>query len=75
MGSCEHLADFTIEQRVNHIFCCASSPVSCYTYVNAQVPAIVNVVTHMYIIVAVLLGCCKFCWKYTDLHTLGMQLT
>ena len=41
MGSSERLACFTIERRV---FCCASSLVLCRTYVNAQVPASVNVV-------------------------------
>ena len=44
VGNSERLARFTIERRVNHIFCCTSSPVLCRTYVNAQVPASVNVV-------------------------------
>ena len=43
MGSSERLARFTIERRVNHIVCCASSPVLCHNYVNAQVPTSVNV--------------------------------
>ena len=33
----QRLARLRIERRVNHIFCCASSPVLCRTYVNAQV--------------------------------------
>ena len=38
-------ACFTIEWRVNHIFCCTSSPV--LASVNAQVPASINVVESM----------------------------
>ena len=71
VGSSEHLARFAIEWQVNHIFA-AHQLQFCHIYVNAQVPASVNVVESVRSIICGYVYLVYMYARYTQIHPLDI---